>query len=986
MKQILLNSAKNNTDVNVESAEFITLSTKQRNIPNVYAEGDINYYEIYLKERNECKNYKLIFTIRPYMSNVLFNAFTEIVYNEGGISSGIITPNGELYNSHKKFFKSRVNNTVTTNALLNGKNFKEQNGIDRRYQLIRDTEYNHPDLGCLNYHCGLDIFNNHYLRSDGFFCVKSNKDNQKVYNTIADILIYSNGTTATMERETPGTPKTMQSAATYNIFAKDFWKNIFEILKVDPTDITHTKTIKQHLFNHENLLDINNAFTERIKDESGWIGFYNRSYLSELGKTGVQINKCMNDKNACDFIDMYPDRTLFSMTPKINDLYGGREEYNWKWYITYPYENTVTDSEGVNFDFFDEDGIKIIWANSSELYVKDGEENYINKLADKNYYNVMHENLYVYFRTKCKHNLKEGDVIRIKHDNGDFAAQVLGLGDINKEREKYYFFISYDDLANEFGENRILIEDSNNPQGVNVYYIQIPKNLKIAKLVNGEPCKYYVRKFKKLKGLSSTLNKVGFSRTIYGDPVAQILFNENVNFSGLKDNLGRDLSEVYLTILKNNTGWDDYYFSGVTHPLTVEYSHCFGRITSGFNFECEEGEISIVNPTADIEDIKSGSYFQKHNVRSLYNLENFGDIDLQEFVNVMGINYIPPQAIENNLTEKTEVFYGDFVEFSPKTMNEVVIEDIYHRFNTAQRETNLDDNNQYFNFERFKYDVIEFDDYDYDFKNGIGKSSLKGKADVGNLGSSDDDIPDFTVTVNDKGFRESVINSTDISESSKALIRDNIFPEGYFYKPHYKIKLKEFSETLSFDYDTPIVNRGNITIRKTEFFGMYEFDTNDTYLFADDDKIVLYYSDGRHYEYYLYQGSVRDKIVFSEITRTYEDIINNIECIFLKNRSIPDHAYYCADGMGKYIWRDMIKDTELLQTSDIYDRTYGNGAVYINTNINFYLRRQDPKGLYGVTYMDSKSGNVSNFIINGVNMELPDIDYKTQENYSICEI
>ena len=32
-------------------------------------------------------------------------------------------------------------------------------------------------------------------------------------------------------------------------------------------------------------------------------------------------------------------------------------------------------------------------------------------------------------------------------------------------------------------------------------------------------------------------------------------------------------------------------------------------------------------------------------------------------------------------------FYGDLVEFNPITINESVIEEVKHRFNTAQRET-----------------------------------------------------------------------------------------------------------------------------------------------------------------------------------------------------------------------------------------------------------------------------------------------------------
>ena len=93
-----------------------------------------------------------------------------------------------------------------------------------------------------------------------------------------------------------------------------------------------------------------------------------------------------------------------------------------------------------------------------------------------------------------------------------------------------------------------------------------------------------------------------------------------------------------------------------------------------------------------------------------------------------------------------------------------------------------------------------------------------------------------------------------------------------------------------------------------------------------------------------------------------------------------------GDGSGKYIWREIVKDTELTQDSDIYDRMYANGSVYINTNINFYLRRQDPYGIYGTQYTTSASENASKFIINGVEVDKGDVDYKTEEKYSICEI
>ena len=315
MKKFLLESSKNNTNVNVESSEYIELSTKQRALPIEQVQGFINHYELYLKERNECRNYKMFFTLHPYMTNVLFNAFTEIVYNEGGIQSGIIGSGGTLSNSHTNFFpnKGTIGNENTFKALL-GTNY---NG-DRRYQLLRDTELSHEEMGNVTYNCGLDIFNNHYLRSNGFFCMKqgsiSGITNKSVFNTVEDYLVYgSNNSIATHVREVPGTDSSVLNKS------KSTGSSLYTSSSSNGSEITKTTSRATHLINRENFKDITTAFSEGIKDVNGWVGFYNKAYLpmKNVKNKTVSINKCINNRNACDFIYMYPDRSLFSFMPKI---------------------------------------------------------------------------------------------------------------------------------------------------------------------------------------------------------------------------------------------------------------------------------------------------------------------------------------------------------------------------------------------------------------------------------------------------------------------------------------------------------------------------------------------------------------------------------------------------------------------------------------------------------------------------------------------
>lgn len=985
MKEILLNSAKNTTNVEVENGEYISLSTKQHRVSTEKIEGIINHYELYLKERNDCKNYKMFFTIHPYMSNVLMNAFTEVVYNEGAIASGIITPSGEIESLHKKYFTTNIKNTVTLNALFNNNDFindtKEDN-IDRRYQMLRDTEYTHPQLGVLTYHCGLDIFNNHYLRSNGFFRIKyakSSDEQEKVFNTIKDYLVDSDGKIAEHVRETPGES---------NNFEKDtFVSNIFNaVIKwfSDTTEstVTNKKTRKTHMFNHQNILSVAEAFKNNIKEENGWVGFYNKPYLPEQHSdySNIVLNRCLNNKEACSFVEMYPDRTLFSFLPKINDNFGSREEYNWDWCLTYPSESTYVDNSGNYFDFFNEHGLQVIWGSTSELYAKRG-DNYINELYSDDFYNIMREKNYVYFRTKCKHNLQENDSIKLSYQVYDVelgrevvkdcSLTVLGLGDETKKHKQYYFYVSYDDLSAEFSENKIVFKDDNNPAGISLFYISIPKEIYISKLINGVPCEYYVRKFRKIGDFHSTMNRVAFSNTIFNDNVAQILYDDNINVSGLKDNLGRDISEIFITFIKRNKGHEKYYISGVTSPINVEYSHCFGKVTTGFNFECDETERNVIIP--DSNTIMAEN-FRKYNVRSLYNLENFGNTNRDEFIKAMGINFKPPMVIENDVTEKYDVFYGDFVEFSPSTVTEIVIEDVFHRFNTAQRETKL--NNEFFKFDRFRYDELVFDDYDFNMDMNNNDTPR---------GITEEEIAEFTVSVNHEGFRKNV------PEKYKEYIQDNIFPEGYFYKPHHRIKLKEYSTELMFDKDILIAKEGDIDISTEGPFGKYCFTNDEGYSFTSDDRLIFYYENNRKKEYYVYPSKYENKIAFYEYNKTLEQINDGLKYVFYKNKNIPEYAYYVGDGSGKYIWRPLIKDTELSQDSDIYDRMYANGAVYINMNINFYLRRQDPYGLYGLQYTSNGSSSSYNedvikFSIGGADVDKGDSDYITEENYSICEI
>lgn len=801
-KGIISNSSDENPErayINTSKSIHVDLETEQSMLPATSVSNKIDFYNVYITERNNTKKYRLIFNLYPYMTNVLFNMCTEIVGNEGGVDCFMLRDDKELTKNGPWF----------TNA------GREANKKLTRFDAIRDSEYSHPDIGNFTYHCGVDIFNNHFLRSNGYFSIKTdsaNKENKEHFNTINNFLVYNDGKIGTYKKANPN------SGA-----------------------VTNTEEIKLHLFNHGNLSSFKDAFVEGLKEQNGWFGFSNRGYANvnnhEIIKNGesvpISINKCINNKNTCDFIDLYPDRTLFSFLPKVNERYNNRLEYNWDWCITYPFKK-----EFDGFDFFEKDkGLKAFFINET--------------MSD--------ENPYYYVRTICKHGLKIGDNIKISYeDDGkwfDFSAKVYGVR--HNGLMGYHILLSYDELSDYIGE---FYEND-------IAYLNNIGHMYITKVEKGIPCEYYVRKFKKIKDLKSSLNKAGFAKTIYNDPVSQLIFTDDLNIKGFKNHMGMELDEVFLTIIKRNKGWKEWYLNGETHPYYIEASHCFGDVTCGFSFEKDKGEIppSGCNSNCNIRENK---------------------------------------FLEEEISINDDEFYGDFVEFSPLSFNERVLENIHFRFNTAQRE-----NGERFFSKLFSDDLIN-DDYDF----GEG-------------------------------------NNVDTFRSEKNTLSEIAYKmdEGYLYQPHYRVKLKEYSDKTYELYDTNLkaleLEEG-VKIKKGNVIGEYYFKSNIPYNLVINDVIILYYGD--HYkEAYVSPKTDGDLVYFTiSLSKLLKDDELNPVSIFRRNISAPDYSCYIDDGKGKRIWKEIIPEAELSTDSDIYNRPFANGAIYVNTQINFFLKRQDPDGVY----------------------------------------
>ena len=736
MKKILIGSKKSKESVNVDNFISVDLSAKQREILITNVNESVDSDDVYNNERDESTAYRAIFTINPICTNVLFNAITEVVYDDGG-KNAIKVPKGEI-----------VNGKISTNSSLeppiNAKNKERLYGR----QVIRDTEYSHPDIGDYTYYCGIDIFNNHILRSTDFNLV-SKRDGEMYKNKSNisdDTVIECNYPLANNENVTYTIEDTFNSIRDYvrdrngEPVSEMYFnrKNLYMSNGKPYSNINDIPRQVIHNYQADNLMSFYESYTTNLIEKDGWFGFNNPSKLDIPnyiinGKEAI-INKCINSEKSCSFIDLYPDRSLFSFIPKVNKKRNNRIEKNWDYCLTYPYRNDYNNELISDID----EELNALYVNSVTL------TKFNNKWL-------------LTFSSCIPHNLKITSFIQLyvkdlDSDNEKYVkipikSKIYNLGTVQKTDKKYSFTIDGTNVIEYFTN-----EDIENDPGN--YTLKPHLQCRFTKIVNGYECEYYIRILRKIPNFrfakeriediepdklknyieeyqntnfDSIINKLAFSENIYTDKLAQIVFIDDINVNELTDNLNRPLSEIYLTIVKANRGHDLWYpeydkdnpISPVYNDEKIEYSHAFSKVTSGFDLgrriTYNESGTSSTDTTIYCSKIEDNNVHMLHNV----NLNQLNNDDLGingsdvEFRMNSDLFNIPNSAkpLEDNIMvdvdDDNPVEFGcDIVEFSPSEVIESSLCEVNHRFNTAQRECI---NNEYCDM---FFDTIANDDYD----------------------------------------------------------------------------------------------------------------------------------------------------------------------------------------------------------------------------------------------------------------------------------
>lgn len=884
--EILLNKNKSKTSSNKNSIIPITLSGRNKLLPLDPMFTNVNELDLYNEERSKSNIIRLTCVINPICSNVLFNNVTEIIYNEGS-------------NECKSLNYEPLSNIFNDNSTLSYKNISDfKSNIDG----IRDTQLSNEKNGFI-YQCGLDIFNNHIIRSNTFKTVcKLYAGTNSSFNTIYDYMRDING----------------KNVSGYS----------------DAYSGTPSPDIKLHLYLGEEISSFKDTVSNKLIDSNGWLGFTNIGKFGtyENQNSTLDIYKVINSRKPCDFIDMYPTRDLWFFTPKYNK-HRKRIEKNWNYCLTYPSSSTtkidfIRDStNSLKICMFDDtiensigtSGLKIFSVSKHGLSKNDMVNIYKNDdiiIRNAEVFDIIDDYTFIIYDNNIEISKKwkelTTDEIRKKRFTFDNIEYEI-LGEKNKfaspltDRNKKFPIlqnnkINLDDSALDLSYKRVV-------DGVEVnYYVRIFSRLPNWKYSDEKPNEYniylnnseLIRKNQTINNeFENHISKLAFSKNIYNDEISEIVFTDDIDISYLKDNLGRPLTEIYLTICKNNKGYKEWYgiknnlkneAQSITECKTntdeIEYSHCFGKLSCGFRLSKESlwDESYINSMSINRIDGKKGIKI---------NDKRDGNIDDDE------IQYYQTENYDGDVN-----FYGDLCCYSTRLLDEYVIQQIEFRFNTAQRELQYGDIS-YLSFYKLKYDEIVKDDYD----------------DLTDPKKETFEVKEYEI--------------------------DNVCQrkEGYVYNPHYRIPIKTFSD--------------KITIEKPLYFTIKDVNDNineiytlEKNYFHKNDLFILRIIDNINHHSYFIHCQVTDvinnkKFKFIMDQKEIENIIN-LRYLILKygkiikpSENVPNYAVLSTDGSCYYMWREIIQNG-FDNTDKIEQYPFANGAFYIKSNINLFVKRQDP--------------------------------------------
>jgi hypothetical protein len=633
----------------------------------------------------------------------------------------------------------------------------------------------------------------------------TNQNSQMDINIVSKTRpVSENGLTETISQDTQFELERSQS----NKYR--FYGNVKSII----SNVLFNDNLKIYKRNDETFAEKTDA--NQVIEVDGWFGYFDND--AETAQEYVRDAKNYNDNKSslCELIHFSPGPNRL----KFDDS-DGQQNYMLK--ITYPYETQdivlVNNTSGVSL----KDGINIIGVEER----------------------VMNERSYSSFRCVINHGLKKGDIVTL-YNCGELSQDqfmVVELGNqTNNQRDKYFV---------------LDISLTNSEANINA------QTTTFKRTKDGVTSDYYVRKFKSITtGFRDyDLFPASFAESYFGDEEVAYNFTTDIDVSDLRDNLGRPLSELFLTIVKVDTDtsndFKDQYWKDLTNKSiddgkildTSLRDRFWTHIQGGF---LTENDTSV---NYNVRAISADGYPETH----------FGNFD-------------------NPIDESDDDFIGDISEYNSSELSERILEPVYHRINTVYRE--------------YRKDILNL-------------SSTNGEYEVDDL------------------------------------------REGYIYRPHYRIKIREFASYIekgdesevigipdyaTIDYQYEAINGDNVNVYKWR-------DLLDVGFYDETGRGVDYpFKSGAHYMYLdmrfflqrqdppfrVYENEIdltlnQDEELFEYIVkspnyvgfRVSESSVNLPDVIDIDDEDVATVAVTVSEAEGNYPLGDRLINGEDLEVPDL---------------------------------------------------------------------
>lgn len=305
----------------------------------------------------------------------------------------------------------------------------------------------------------------------------------------------------------------------------------------------------------------------------------------------------INPNAACFQIELEPKKSRFQLD----------EVNNWQLFLTYSYKTNLKPILFNNIDI--KDGIAIM--ASGELEV-DGK-------------------ILTYFVCPLTHNLQVGDTVNIYNEDGfvnRYTVYQLGLND-NTYKKNVFFIDEKVDFSPEV----------------------LSKKYRFKKIIGEVESIYYSRWYKKLTSVTDyDVFKTSFGKNVFEDQDISFIYPKSLDLDGVKDNLNRPVTELFLTLIKKG---DDNFWGKTLCGLNTFLSN----IDYDFNMLFDGGTLSEI------------------------------------------------EVISNQ-----DVFFGNIVEYNERVILEQELNFAVHIFNTKNRLQNSLYESYYYK-PHYKVDLFSSDDF-----------------------------------------------------------------------------------------------------------------------------------------------------------------------------------------------------------------------------------------------------------------------------------